>query len=168
MEHFISIDGGFYFTADDHEQLIQRPRSWMDEAIPSGNGIAALVLLRLGYLLAEPRYLDAAEATLEVAATMIEDYPQAHCSLLHAAEEFMTPTETIILRGPASRLNDWTHTLNRQYAPMRMVFAIPDDVSTGFPVVDGHAAGKDEILAYVCHDGVCDPPITSIDDLPGH
>ena len=168
LEHFISVDGGFYFTADDHEQLIQRPCTWMDEAIPSGNGVAAQVLLRLGYLLAEPRYLDAAEATLEAAAGAIQDYPHAHCSLLHAAEELMTPTETIILRGAGSQLAVWTGELDRQYAPTRMVFAIPDNVSTGFPVIDGHAANKDVVLAYVCHDGVCDPPITNIDDLPSH
>ena len=168
LEHFISVDGGFYFTADNHEQLIQRPRSWMDEAIPSGNGIAALVLLRLGYLLAEPRYLDAAEATLEAAAAAIEDYPGAHCSLLHAAEEFMTPTETIILRGAASQLADWTEKLNRRYDPTRMVFAIPDNVSTGFPVIDEHTTDRDVVLAYVCHDGVCDPPVKNIENLPRH
>jgi len=168
LEHFMSVDGGFFFTADDHEQLIQRPRTWTDEAIPSGNGIAAQVLLRLGYLLAEPRYLDAAEATLEAAAGAIQEYPHAHCSLLQAAEEFMTPTETIVLRGSCGQLENWTNQLHRQYAPTRMVFAIPHTISTGFPVIDGHTAGGDAVLAYVCHDGVCEPPVFDIGELPGH
>jgi uncharacterized protein YyaL (SSP411 family) len=168
LTHFVAVDGGFFFTADDHEQLIQRPRTWMDEAIPSGNGIAALVLLRLGYLLAEPRYIDAAEATLEAAAVPIQEYAQAHCSLLNAAEELITPTETILLRGPTSRLPGWISPLNQQYVPARMVFAIPDQVSTGFTAIDGHAASNEGVLAYVCRDGVCDPPINDIDDLLNH
>ncbi|HEX6832194.1 MAG TPA: thioredoxin domain-containing protein, partial [Rudaea sp.] len=45
--------GGFFFTAHDHEQLIQRSKSWPDEAVPSGNGVAARALLRLGHLIGE-------------------------------------------------------------------------------------------------------------------
>lgn len=168
LTHFISVDGGFFFTADDHEQLIQRPRTWADEAIPSGNGIAAQVLLRLGYLLAEPRYIDAAEATLEAAANPIQEYAHAHCSLLNAAEELMSPTETVLLRGPASRLTGWTGPLGQQYVPTRMAFAIPEQVSTGFAAIDGHPAGEEGVLAYVCRDDVCQAPINNIDELLGH
>ena len=63
--HFEDTDNGaFYFTANDHEALIHRPRPLADEAVPSGNGIAAIALQRLGFLLGETRYLDAAERTL--------------------------------------------------------------------------------------------------------
>src|SRR5262249_4668521 len=62
LQHFEDREsGGFYFTADDHERLISRSKNFGDEAIPAGNAIAAQVLLRLGYLLSEPRYLAAAE-----------------------------------------------------------------------------------------------------------
>jgi len=167
LEHFISVDGGFFFTSDDHESLIQRPRTWADEAIPSGNGIVALVLLRLGYLLGEPRYIDAAEATLEAAAGQIQEYPRAYCSLLNAAEELMTPTEIIIVRGPETRIADWTKQLSRKYVPTRLAFAIPGDVTTGRPAIDGHIAGAETVVAYICRDGMCDPPVDRIDDLPG-
>ncbi|UCB55395.1 MAG: thioredoxin domain-containing protein, partial [Thiotrichales bacterium] len=60
-------NGGFFFTSHDHEQLIQRSKSYADDAIPSGNGIAAESLLVLGYLLAEPRYISAAERCLKAA-----------------------------------------------------------------------------------------------------
>ena len=46
---------GFYDTSDDHEALIVRPRELQDNAVPSGNGMAALVLLRLAGLAVEPR-----------------------------------------------------------------------------------------------------------------
>src|SRR6185437_2287782 len=65
LAHFEDREaGGFYFTADDHESLISRSKSFSDDATPSGNAVAARALLALGALLAEPRYLDAAERTL--------------------------------------------------------------------------------------------------------
>ena len=68
LEHFEDADaGGFYFTANDHEALIHRPKPLADESVPSGNGIAAFALQRLGFLLAETRYLDAAERALRAA-----------------------------------------------------------------------------------------------------
>jgi len=167
LTHFISVDGGFFFTADDHEQLIQRPRTWADEAIPSGNGVAAQVCLRLGYLLGEPRYIDGAEATLEAAAGAIQDYAHAHCSLLSAVEELVSPTETIIVRGPEHLLPAWTAHLNQQYAPARMTFAIPEHISSGQKAVDGHAATTGQVTAYVCHDGMCDSPVHTVEELPG-
>jgi len=56
--------GGFFFTSDDHEALIHRSKSFSDDAIPAGNGIAARALIRAGYLLGETRWLEAAERTL--------------------------------------------------------------------------------------------------------
>ena len=45
--------GGFFFTAADHEQLIHRSKTFSDDSLPSGNGVAASVLCRLGFLLGE-------------------------------------------------------------------------------------------------------------------
>jgi len=165
LNHFQAEDGGFYFTADDHEALIQRPRSWMDEAIPAGNGVAALILLRLGYLLAEPRYVLAAEKTLQAAAESIQDYPHAHCSLLHALEEYLSPTETVILRGDAGALGAWSQRLNREYQPTRMVFAIPSELHTGIASLDGYAAPGSGVRAYCCRAGVCETPVEDLATL---
>ncbi|MGD9842003.1 MAG: thioredoxin domain-containing protein, partial [Steroidobacteraceae bacterium] len=79
LKHFADTQrGGFYFTADDHETLIHRSRTFSDEATPAGNAIAAQCLLRLGYLLGEPRYLAAAEQTLRADWIALQDHPAAH------------------------------------------------------------------------------------------
>ncbi len=63
LRHFEDREaGGFFFTSDDHEQLILRPKTFGDDATPAGNGVAARLLVRLGFLLAEPRYLDGSRA----------------------------------------------------------------------------------------------------------
>ncbi len=79
LAHFEDREsGGFFFTADDHEQLMHRSRSFSDEAVPAGNAIAAQALTRLGLLLGETRYLDAAAKTLRAAWPALQHYPHAH------------------------------------------------------------------------------------------
>jgi uncharacterized protein len=63
--------GGFFFTAHDHEPLIHRPKPGHDNATPAGNGIAAQALATLGHWLGEPRYLAAAERTVRAFAREI-------------------------------------------------------------------------------------------------
>src|SRR3984885_10086550 len=68
-------NGGFFFTAKDHEQLIHRSKTFADESVPSGNGVAASVLCRLGFLLGETRYLDSAQRALQAGWGGIQEYP---------------------------------------------------------------------------------------------
>jgi len=84
-----SREGGFFFTSNDHEWLIHRPKPLGDESVPAGNGVAARVLQRLGHLLGEPRYLTAAQGTLALATEPMRRLPHAHASLLAALEEHL-------------------------------------------------------------------------------
>src|SRR6185295_16603626 len=122
-----AASGGFFFTSDDHEKLIHRSKSFSDDAIPAGNGIAAFVLQRMGHLLGEPRYLEAAERTLRAAWKAIEQYPHAHTGLLAALEELLNPLEIVILRGKPDEIGRWRRELARIYAPHRVTLAIPAD-----------------------------------------
>jgi hypothetical protein len=159
LAHFEDrADGGFWFTADDGEALIHRTKAFADEALPAGNGIAARVLARLGYLLGEPRYLAASERTLQAAWSAMQRYPSAHAALLDALEEHLAPTEVVVLRGPAATIRDWQGQLNRLYAPRRMILAIDDDAGP----LPAALAGKPSTaagIAYVCNGTTCEAPI---------
>src|SRR5437660_3465867 len=133
FEHFSDPDvGGFFFTSDDHEALIHRSKSFSDDATPAGNGIAASVLVRMGHLLGETRYLAAAEQTLKAAWPALEKYPHAHTSLLSALEELLNPPATVIVRGESPEIDTWRRELAKVYAPRRLVLAIPSD-AMGLP-----------------------------------
>jgi uncharacterized protein YyaL (SSP411 family) len=126
LEQFEDADGGgFFFTAKDHEKLIHRSKTFGDESLPSGNGVAASVLCRLGYLLGELPYLDAAERTLKAAWRGIQDYPQAHMSLVNALEDFLSSMQILVIRGDEPSAKQWAMDLGSLYAPTRMIFAIP-------------------------------------------
>ncbi|MEP6886670.1 MAG: thioredoxin domain-containing protein, partial [Gammaproteobacteria bacterium] len=119
--------GGFFFTAADHEQLIHRSKTFSDDSMPSGNGVAASVLCRLGYLLGELRYLEAAERTLQAGWPLLRQYPQAHMSLLAALEDYLDSVQILIIRGDATEVARWSAEIGALYAPGRMIFAIPRD-----------------------------------------
>ena len=161
LAHFTDPAGGFYFTSDDHETLIHRPKIFADDATPAGNGIAAGVLLRLGHLLGEPRYLAAAEGTLRAAWAALERYPQAHVSLLPALEELLDPPEIIILRGEARTIEGWRLELARHYAPRRLTLAIPAD-TPDLPAALADKTSRAGPVAYVCRGNTCAAPLDSL------
>jgi uncharacterized protein YyaL (SSP411 family) len=168
LRHFADAAGGFFFTADDHETLIARPKSFGDEALPAGNAVAASALLRLGHLLGETRYLEAAEGTLRAAWPAIERYPTAHAASLNALEELLHPVETVILRGPAEPIVEWQRQLDAVYAPRRWTLAIPtDDPSNAaeLPPALALKTGGTAPIAYVCRGSVCSAPLTALDAL---
>src|SRR6185503_21293605 len=114
LEHFQDAKlGGFFFTSDDHETLIHRSKSFSDDAIPAGNGIAARVLIRAGYLLGETRWLAAAERTLRAAWLAMNRFPHGHMSLLEALEEYLDAPEIVIIREHAADAGKWQRELGR-------------------------------------------------------
>ncbi len=166
LEHFEDRDRGtFYFTANDHEALIHRPRPLADEAVPSGNGVAAFALQRLGFLLGETRYLDAAERTLRGAWLAMEEYPHGHVSLLTALEEHLNHPEVIVIRGQAEEIDRWRDSAAKVYAPRRMVFAISSDETDLPGALADRRPSDGASIAYRCVGTHCDLPVTSWEAL---
>jgi uncharacterized protein YyaL (SSP411 family) len=162
LEHFADRQsGGFWFTADDAEPLMHRSKSYADDALPSGNGVAALVLGRLGHLMGEARYLEAAERTLRAAWPALEQHPRGHTALLDALDEYLNPVQSVIVRGEPAALGPWVSALARGYAPRRMVFAIPDSAPDLPPGLASKAA-RTTPVAYVCEGTHCEAPIDSL------
>jgi uncharacterized protein len=156
--------GGFFFTAADHEQLIHRSKTFSDDSMPSGNGIAASVLCRLGYLLGELPYLDAAERTLRAGWPVLQQYPQAHMSLVNALEDFLTSVQILIIRGDAPEIRRWAAELGALYSPTRMIFAIPHDAADLPPALAAKQATAGTV-AYVCTGMACSAPLTDLREI---
>ena len=166
LEHFEDKEnGGFWFTANDHEQLIHRSKPFADEAVPSGNGIAAFALQRLGFLLGETTYLDAAERTLRAAWRAMSEIPHGHVSLLTALEEYLEHPEIVVIRGADEEIGRWRDSAAKVYAPRRLVFAIPEN-ETGLPGALADRKPMDgETVAYRCLGTHCEMPVTTWEAL---
>ena len=163
LDHFQDeTNGGFFFTADDHERLIHRPKPITDDALPAGNGIAAYALAKLGHLLGEQRYLRAAEQTIRAGWNMAEQYPHACNALLLAVEAYLYPPQTIIIRGPKEALPRWRDRAHAHYAPHRVAIGIPDD-STDLPGLLAERKPRLSVTCYVCAGHHCEAPIDSFE-----
>ena len=155
--------GGFYFTSHDHEQLIQRPKPGFDNATPSGNGIAALVLQRLAHLTNEHQYALAAERVLTCFFAAIDDHPSGHGSLLMALQEWLQPTQLVILAGPAEHLGGWQAQTAAEFLPTTISLALANGID-GLPAALRRPASA-QVSAYVCQGVSCLPAITDAMEL---
>jgi uncharacterized protein YyaL (SSP411 family) len=159
LQHFEDRDnGGFFFTAHDHETLLHRMKSFGDESLPSGNGVATRALLQLGWLLGEPRYLQSAERSLRAAWENMQKHPLAHAGMLMALGEFLSPTEVVILRARDDLVPPWRAALTTS-RPTSILYAIPPD-TTVLPEALAAKRPQGDAVAYLCRGTLCSEPLT--------
>ena len=156
--------GGFFFVSHDHEKLIHRAKPGHDNATPSGNGIAAFALQRLGHLVGETRYLEAAERALKLYYPAMERQASGFVSLATALDEHLAPPQTVILRGDAGGLGEWQRKLARTYRSDTLIVAIPANTA-GLPPVLDKAAPAAGVNAWACRGVTCLPAITDLAEL---
>jgi uncharacterized protein YyaL (SSP411 family) len=167
IEHFSAPGGGFFDTSDDHEALIVRPRELQDNAVPSGNGMAAFVLLRLAGLAVEPRYLDLAQAALAPVQPLLARYPLGFSQWLIALDYAVShPREVAIVGDPAA--DDVQALLDTitGYRPHQVVaLGEPGVEPVTVPLLEGRGPIDGRATAYVCVDSVCQTPVTRPEEL---
>ncbi len=154
--------GGFFFTSHDHEKLIHRNKPGFDNATPSGNGIAAFALQRLGHLIGETRYIVAAERALRLFHAALQRQPSAFVSLLGALEEALSPPRVVILRGEVRALHEWQRRLAARYRPDTIVIALPGEPAN-LPPVLAKPVPATGVNAWVCQGVSCLPPLADLD-----
>ncbi len=158
--------GGFYFTSHNHENLIQRLKSFGDDAIPAGNAIAALALNRLGYLSGRQQYIDATERCLKSAWTSINHAPISHCALLNALNEYLTPPDILIIRSLADEVKTWGSLTQQYYLPSTLVYNIPADQMPHSSLAEKTAG--DTTRAYPCSGLQCQKTIENLTELQNY
>jgi len=155
--------GGFFFTSNDHESLIHRPKPGQDNATPSGNGVAAFALQRLGHLLGEQRHLDASERTLRLFYPAMAEHPAGFMSLLAALQEHLAAPSIVILRGDGMAMAVWQQALLRSHLPGTMVLALPSGIQNLPAALNKPVSG--DVTAWVCQGSRCLPAMHDLQDL---
>jgi len=156
-------EGGFFFTNHDHEKLIHRPKPGHDNATPSGNGVAAFALQRLGHLLGEARYLEAAERALKLYYPVLVRQPSGFASMLMALQEYLTPPQIVILRSAPGASAAWCRKLLQHYWPGTLIIALEGEF-IGLPEALAKPLSQ-EASAWVCQGVKCLPVIKDCAEL---
>jgi len=172
LEQFWDVQaGGCFFTARNHEALIQRMKSGEDSAIPSGNAIAAMNFLRLSSYTGEQIYLDRAEQTLRLFREQMDRNPYGTSSLLGALDFYLSKPKEIVLVGlrTDAAMNDLLSKIHGCYLPNKILVVVTEKTVGGSIGVPAAAQGKTAIdgkpTAYVCHDYTCSQPVTEWESL---
>jgi uncharacterized protein YyaL (SSP411 family) len=166
--------GGFFFTSADHEQLVARLKDTQDNATPSGNGMAAYALARLGTLTGHPKWLGKAFATLEALSGQLDRFALASGQALLALDFVLGPSHAVVLvpadeRSATADVELALHALHQQFWPKKVVVSPDrdDNKSLGAGVLRGLMEGKSlaasELTIYVCEQGTCQQPICGLD-----
>ena len=156
--------GGFYFTASDQEKLIQRPKSWQDEAMPSGNAVAALALSRLGLLIGREDFTASAERALQSVADNVNQtpfYAAGFTALLQASSQ---PPMQIIVRGSGEDLEAWRRNILPRLLPDQSAYFIPDSAAD-LPDLLASKTSNEAVSAWICEGFSCRAPITDLKTL---
>ncbi len=158
--------GGFFYTASDHEELLTRHKDYFDNAVPSGNSLAAMALLRLGKLTGRGDFSIAAERTLTAASGVMEQASRAAGQMLLALDFYLGPTPEIVILGDAT-VGDTKlalTSLRHGFAPNKVLACrkAQDDVyrSSAFePLFAGKQLSGPEPGVWVCENFTCKAPV---------
>jgi len=165
LELFSDPRGGFYDTSDEAEQLVTRPKDVRDNAVPSGNAMAATVLLKLGAYTGESRYTDAAERALKMIQRVLAQAPLGFVQWLNAFDFAMSPTREIAIVGERADAQQLLELVFREYRPNQVVALAPPNMASQIPLLHGRVQQNERATAYVCQHFVCQLPVTESDAL---
>ncbi len=172
LEHFKDREsGGFYFSADDSEELIHRTREVYDGAVPSGNSVAMLNLLRISRITGDSELENVASELGSAFSATISRLPSNHTMLMAALDFAMGPSYEIVLAGnpESDDMREMLYFLHSVYVPNRVLLNRPDGESPEIAKIAAYTANQKPIegsaTAYICENFNCKMPTNDISQM---
>jgi hypothetical protein len=168
MAHFWDDStNGFFFTSDDHEKLIMRPKNNYDLSMPSGNSVAAYVLLKLYHITQNKQFLEIAKKIIESQAISAAENPFAFGYLLNALYlYYQKPTEITIINGKNSEL---VSSLRKKFLPESIMVLIESqsnlEALSKHPFFSGKEFQNDKTTVFVCKNFSCSLPLSDLSEI---
>jgi len=168
LEHFWDEnEKNFFFTADNHEQLIIRTKNIYDLSLPSGNSVAANTFLRLYHITQNNRYLDVSVKIMESLSTMAAENPFGFGQLLIVMYIYLqNPIEITLLN---EENNEIYTNLTKRFLPESILVTIPkaeylDDLKN-YPFFAGKKYDKTKTRVFICKNFTCSLPLDSLAEI---
>ena len=171
-EHYLDAErGGYYFTANDAEEMIIRHKEVYDGAVPSANSAALLNLLRIGRITGDASYEGTAENLGKAFSAVVEQAPSAYTQLLTGLDFGIGPSYEIVISGERGKedTESMLEALRGVYVPNKVVLL--RDSSSGIEDIAPFTKEQDTIdgkaTAYVCMNYECELPLTEPGKIRG-
>jgi uncharacterized protein YyaL (SSP411 family) len=162
--------GGFFQTGSDAETLVVRPKELFDNAVPSGNSLAAELLQRLALLMGDEGYERAGVSALRVAAQLMTQAPSAFGHALGALDLYLSAAKEVAIVGEPNAADTlalagevWS-----RYLPNAVLAVSSADDGAAWevvPLLAGRTPVDGRATAYVCEHFACRLPVTDPADL---
>lgn len=171
VEHFWDSEtNSFYMTADDHEKLIIRPKSNYDLSLPSGNSVAANLLLRLFHLTQDKKFLEISTKIMENQAQMAAENPFGFGHLLNTVFMYLQkPREITVLNSQNKEIVD---SLTNRFMPESILVTVKNENQlnnlSNLPFFEGKQFQNDKTSVFVCKDFTCSLPLETISEIEKH
>lgn len=168
VEHFWDEkNNSFYFTADDHEQLIIRPKNNYDLSMPSGNSVAANCLLKLYHFTQEKRFLEITTKVMESFAIAAAENPFGFGCLLNTIYLYLQgPTEITLINPINKEIYDYA---TKRFFPEAILVVVPSEENLKALSKHSFFAGKeftaDKTIVFVCKNFSCSLPLQTIPEI---
>jgi uncharacterized protein YyaL (SSP411 family) len=164
--------GGFFLAGKDGDKLIARTKPGSDGAIPSGNSVAALVLLKLGRLTMDQHFTELGGKVLETFSQQLEQSPAYSSAMLRALDFRLGPTQEIIIAGNANApdVKQMLKLIHGTFLPNAVVLLHePDkadsDLYNTVPFIKNQTAIDGKATAYVCENYACKKPVNNVGEF---
>lgn len=159
--------GGFFHVPEGRSDLIVRPKSGYDGAIPAGNSVAAQSLLKLYQLSGKNKYLEVVDKTVRSFAADMKKSPLGFLRFASLIEELTSPLQQVAIVGNGMRgsSDQLLAIVNNRYLPGTVLAYSLDGKDTKVELLSGRSAIDGLPAAYFCHDFACEFPVTNPEDL---
>jgi len=171
IEHFWDEDnGGFFFTSDNSEELLVRNKDFRDRAVPSGNSVALLNLIRLARLTGDTHYEEKAAALAKAFSSHDEGILSQNTMFLTALDFFIGPAYEIVVVGdPHSKeTKNMLQAIRTRFIPNKVVL-FKRESDTSLENLAGFAkdmkAVNNKVTVHICKNFVCSKPLTNIKEV---
>lgn len=160
----------FYMTADDHEKLIIRPKSNYDLSLPSGNSVAANLLLRLFHLTQDKKFLEISTKIMENQAQMAAENPFGFGHLLNTVFMYLQKPKEITVLNPKNK--EIVDSLTNRFLPESIIVTVQNENQLNnlskLPFFEGKQFQNDKTTVFVCKDFTCSLPLETMSEIEKH
>ncbi len=159
--------GGFFMTDDKTRDLIVRPKDAYDGALPSGNAVAVLSLLRLARLTGNEEFRQSAEKSLDAFSPLIVERPTSYVFSLVAFDYLISKSQEIVLAGLRSSKEflSMLQVVRNEFSPHSVLAYAEPGREALIPLIEGRILEGNGAKAYVCTDYTCKLPSNTSEEL---